>query len=186
MIFENQSLKEPQIVCVGVIVAPQGVRGEVRVKSFMEKPQDLIHLKTCLMGNDLKVTRIIRAKPLKADLCVLTLENLTERNGAEALKGKKLFVPKGDLPELDEDRFYHEDLVGLMALTDQGKTIGQVIAVHNFGASDILEIKDSKDHTIMVPFTKDRVPQIDLKAKRLIVDGTYLLDLAADEPDAQG
>ncbi|MEJ2377061.1 MAG: ribosome maturation factor RimM, partial [Pseudolabrys sp.] len=82
-----------------------------------------------------------------------------------------LFVPRARLPAIEEeDTFYHADLIGLAAVTAEGESVGTVSAVHNFGAGDIVEIAPTAGgQTLMLPFTQDAVPEVDLKAKRIVV-----------------
>ncbi len=93
---------------------------------------------------------------------------MTTREGAEALTGTKLYVPRSRLPEREEEEWYHADLIGLAAVDRDGAPIGKVVAIQNFGAGDLIEIKPaSGGPTVLVPFTRETVPEIDVEGGRL-------------------
>ena len=92
------------------------------------------------------------------------LKGVTSRDEAEALTGTKLYVPHSRLPAREEDEWYHTDLIGISALDREGVAIGSVVAVHNFGAGDLLEIRPaSGGNTVLMPFTRDTVPEVDVE-----------------------
>ncbi len=103
---------------------------------------------------------------------IARLAGVTDRNAAEELRGTKLFVDRDRLPAVeDEDEFYHTDLIGLTAQSHTGEVIGKVVAVENFGAGDLLEIKEpEKKNTELVPFSKNFVPKVDLAAGTVTVN----------------
>jgi len=81
-----------------------------------------------------------------------------------------LYIPRARLPKIDEsDTFYHADLIGLKAVTQNGDEVGTVSAIHNFGASDVIEIKPPAGDSLLMPFTDATVPEIDLGARRIVV-----------------
>ena len=90
------------------------------------------------------------------------MPGVTDRNAAEALRGQSLYVPRERLPATDEDEYYHEDLVGLAARDAEGRELGKVVAVLNYGAGDILEIATGDGRSELVPFTRAAVPAVDL------------------------
>ena len=94
-----------------------------------------------------------------------------DRSAAEKLTNLKLYISRDLLPPIEEDdTYYHADLVGLAAVTADGATLGTVTAVHNFGAGDLVEIKPQDGgEPLMVPFTETAVPEIDMKARRMVV-----------------
>jgi 16S rRNA processing protein RimM len=101
---------------------------------------------------------------------VVSLKGVSSRNEAEALTGLDLSIPRDRLPKADDDEFYHADLIGLDAVGKDGAALGTVIAVQNFGAGDLLEIAPRRGATILVPFTRAAVPEIDIAGKRVVVD----------------
>ena len=158
------------LVEVGVFGAPHGVKGEMRLKSFTADPlgiQDYAPLtnKTGQRRFVLKTARLV-----KDDMLVVAVEGVSDRSAAEALTNLTLWVPRDQLPEPDEEEFYHADLIGLVAHAPDGTALGTVTAVHDFGAGDILDIAPLIDGpSLLVPFTKAIVPVVDLAAGRLTV-----------------
>jgi 16S rRNA processing protein RimM len=110
------------------------------------------------------------ARLVKDDMLVVALEGVADRTAAEALTNVTLFIPRDQLPEPDEEEFYHADLIGLSAVSPDGTVIGTVTAVHDFGAGDILDIAPViTGPSLLVPFTKANVPVIDLAAQKMTV-----------------
>ena len=168
------------LICVGVITGPRGLRGEVRVKSFTARPED-IGAYGPLLDEDGQGALGLRVTGRHKDHLIARVEGVEDRNGAEALKGARLYLRRQALPEPDDEEYYHADLIGLRAERRDGGAPGTVKAVHDFGAGDILEIDDADGNGVMVPFTRQAVPVVDLAAGRLIIDPPPgLLDAAAD------
>ena len=152
------------LVCLGIVVGTHGVRGAVRVKTFTDDPLSLRSFGVLLdaSGKRRYVVRDIQPDRTGARLM---LEHITTREQAAALKGEMLCVSRDILPTLDgADDFYHADLIGLKAQTPDGVALGTVRAVHDFGAGDLLDIDG-----VFVPFTRDCVPHIDLKAGHVTI-----------------
>ncbi|WP_193174475.1 ribosome maturation factor RimM [Oricola nitratireducens] len=161
-------------VLMGVIGAPHGVRGELRVKPYTGDPLALGDYGTLYdaQGRAFDVTDI---RPQK-NVVVVSFEQVKGRTEAEALNGVELFVDRSQLPdeELDEDEFFVADLVGLAVHDEAGEKTGEVIAVHNFGAGDLLEIAPltpggglARKQAFLVEFSRETVPAIDFDAGRL-------------------
>jgi 16S rRNA processing protein RimM len=156
------------MVILGVIGAPHGVKGEVRVKSSTADPLAIGDYGPVTLpdGRRLKV-RSVRPG---GEVVIVKLEGVNDRNAAEALKFQTLAVPRDKLPPPeDEDDFYHADLIGLRCETEAGVVIGHVAAVHDFGAGDILDIKPPKGPNLTLGFTKANVPVVDVAGGRLVV-----------------
>ena len=156
-------------ICLGQIGAAHGVRGEIRLWSFTAEPAAVVDYGPFATAEG-RVIEIETLRPAK-DFFVARLKGVVDRNAAEALRNVELFVPRARLPApADDDDFYHADLIGLAAVDASGAALGKVIALHNFGAGDIVEIRraDAND-TVMLPFTQDAVPQIDVAGGRIVV-----------------
>lgn len=156
-------------ICLGVVIGAQGVRGEVRIKTFTDDPEAIGAYGPVTDESGRRQFRIAGLRPGKAGVVVAAIEGITDRNAAEALKGTRLYVARAALPELEADAFYHADLVGLDAWTEDGVLWGRVAAVHNFGAGDILEIAKAGGPTELVPFTREVVPEVDIEAGTLTI-----------------
>jgi 16S rRNA processing protein RimM len=157
-------------VCLGQIGAAHGVRGEVRLRSFTADPAAIANYGP-LETDDGRVFEITSLRPAK-DHFVASLAGIADRNAAAALANTKLYVPRERLPEPDAaDEFYYADLVGLTVVDRAGRELGTVIAVHNFGAGDLIEVRpDAGGDTELVPFDAARVPEIDVAAGRMVVE----------------
>ena len=160
--IQQQSAKQ---LCLGGIMGAYGVRGEVRIKTFTQDPLAIAAYGVLSSADGKTQFTISKAVPDKMGVRA-KLKTITDRTQAEALKGVKLYVPRAALPSLmaSEDDFYHADLIGLTATTQDGRILGVVSAIYNFGAGDLLAIG-----TELIPFTKAHVPQIDIERGRLLV-----------------
>jgi 16S rRNA processing protein RimM len=156
-------------ILVAEIGAPHGLRGEVRLWSFTADP---LAVKSYgpLQTADGREFEIEALRPAK-DHFVARLRGIKSRDAAECLRNTKLYIPRAKLPALEEDEFYHADLIGLAAVTSQGAALGSVTAIHNFGAGDLIEIDPvGGGAKVMIPFVDAIVLQIDLALRRLIID----------------
>jgi 16S rRNA processing protein RimM len=158
---------------VGVFGAAHGIRGEVRLKSYTADPAAIGIYRPLHDETGTRTFVIEKLRPIGKDMFVARVERISDRSGAEALNGTQLFVLREMLPPPEEEEFYHADLIGLRVENEQGGLLGSVVALHNFGAGDILEIAappDSKDKpTAMLAFTRALVPTVDLAAGRIVV-----------------
>lgn len=153
MPFQNQDQSpSDKRVCVGRIAAPHGVKGLVKILPFCEDI-DLIEL-----AEEFEIT----LKNPSGKYILAEIKDVHSREDVEAIKGTDLHIARDQLPEADDGEYYYEDLVGLKAINaNSGKDAGTVIAVHNFGAGDLLEIKPkSGGETYLVPFNDDHVPDV--------------------------
>ena len=155
-------------LCLGVITGAHGIRGAVKVKSFTEDPAQLTSYGALSDEAGKEVFNLSIIGQAKGQL-IAKIAEVKDRNKAETLKGTELFIARDKLPEADDDEFYHADLVGLKALEEDGEEYGVVKALFNFGAGDILEIHRYDGKSVMLPFSMDVVPTIDIDAGHLIV-----------------
>jgi 16S rRNA processing protein RimM len=157
-------------VCVGQIGAPHGVRGEVRLRSFTAEPEAITAYGP-LETDDGRILEIESLRPAK-DHFVVALSGIRDRDAAEGLANLKLFVPRERLPKLVEtDEFYHADLIGLAVVNKAGEHLGTVLAIHNFGAGDLIEVKlVAGGKTELVPFNELNVPTVDIAAGRIVIE----------------
>jgi 16S rRNA processing protein RimM len=170
------------LIRVGVFGAPHGVRGEVRLKSYTQDPASIGNYGPLTDAVGARVFEISALRPIKDDMFVARLRGIADRNAAEALTNVELYVPREHLPAAEEDEFYHADLIGLRAETATGEMLGRVVAMQNFGAGDLVEIAvEGTRETLLVPFTKACVPEIDLGAGRLLVEPPAEVDVEAQD-----
>ncbi|MFG1345762.1 ribosome maturation factor RimM [Xanthobacter autotrophicus DSM 431] len=176
-------------VLVARIGAPHGVKGEVRLFIFTEEPHALLDLDPLTDESGRRRFRVASLRAAK-DHFVARLEGVADRTAAEALTNVDLYVPREALPEPeDEDTFYHADLLGLPVLDEAGAVIGQVTALHDFGAGDILEYAPTlpgvKAKTLMVPFTRDAVPVVDVSGRRVVIAEAFVERRPAEPEDGE-
>jgi 16S rRNA processing protein RimM len=155
-------------ILLAAIVGAQGLKGAVKVKLFTETPEALTRygLLKDRHGKHYEVTAIRSARGGEA---VISLAGISERNQAEELKGTELFISRGQLPAAGAEEFYHADLIGLEAQDGEGRTLGKVAAIHNFGAGDVIEIVRPDGDNVLLAFTRETVPVIDLAGGRVVV-----------------
>jgi 16S rRNA processing protein RimM len=157
-------------VIVAKIGAAHGVRGEVKLWPFTQDPMavaDYGPLETKDGAHRFEI-EMVRAA---GSHLVARLKGISDRDAAQALTNTELYVPRDRLPAIDEDHtYYHSDLVGLDAVSEDGAQIGTVHAVHDFGAGSVLEITPlGSGDTLMLPFTETTVPKVDLAARQVVV-----------------
>jgi 16S rRNA processing protein RimM len=156
-------------ICVARIGAAHGTIGEVRLWPFTGDPQ-AIGRYGALDTADGRRIEIASLRPAKG-FFIARIKGVTDRNGAEALRNIDLFVPRDRLPPPAADEYYHADLIGLAAEDTHGRPLGIVIAVHDFGAGDLLEIvPPGGGETRLLPFTAAVVPQVDIPTGRIVLD----------------
>jgi 16S rRNA processing protein RimM len=145
------------------------VRGEVRLHSFTADPAAITSYGP-LESEDGRVVEIEAMRPAK-DHFVVRISGVADRNAAELLKNIKLYVPRARLPEPERpDEFYHADLIGLAVIDRTGEKRGTVVAVHNFGAGDLIEVTpEAGGKTELLPFDETHVPVVDIAAGKIVV-----------------
>ncbi len=156
---------------MGVFGAPQGVRGEIRVKSMTAEPRAIGAYGPLTNRGRTQAFAFESLRPLKDDMLAARIAGVSTREAAEALKNVEIFARRDQLPPPNEDEFYYDDLVGLEAVDAAGAPIGRVIALLNHGAGDVLEIAPADGaETLLLPFTKSVAPRIDFDAGRIVVE----------------
>lgn len=162
-----QKLQSP--ILMAVIGAPHGVKGEVRVKSFTADPLAVADYGP-LFAADGRSFEVEAIRPQGA-VVVARLKGIVDRTAAEALTGTELFVDRAALPPaVEEEEFYHADLIGLAVRDDGGTIIGEVTGIQNYGGGDILEIGLAGRPGVLIPFTAAAVPQVDVAAGFIRID----------------
>jgi 16S rRNA processing protein RimM len=156
-------------ICIARIGAAHGVRGAVKLWTFTEDPLAVKAYGPLLTKDGARSFEVATAREAKGHL-VATLKGIATREDAERLNGLELYIARDKLPATDENEYYHADLIGLAAVTPASEPLGRVIAIHNFGAGDIIEIAPSSGATLLLPFTNAVVPSVDLKGGRVVIE----------------
>jgi 16S rRNA processing protein RimM len=171
----------PAPICVARIGAAHGVRGAVKLWTFTEDPMAVKHYGPLMTRDGTRQFEVTHAREAK-DHLVATLKGIATREEAERLNGVELYIARDQLPETEEGEYYHTDLIGLAAVTAADVPIGRVIAIHNFGAGDIIEIAPPQGSTLLLPFTNAVVPTVDLAGGRVVIELPAEVD--GDDPDS--
>src|SRR5215470_10145206 len=168
-------------ICLGQIGAPHGVRGEVRLQSFTAEPAAIATYGP-LETEDARVFKIESLRPAKHAF-VAKLSGIDDRDAAERLTNIKLYVPRERLPPAEPDEFYHADLIGLRAVDYAGRECGTVVAVHNFGAGDLIELQPPEGaQTELLPFDAATVPEVNVRGGAIVINPS---SLAAERGEAE-
>ncbi len=152
-------------VCLGRAIGARGLKGEVRIKTFTQDPLAIGNYGPLQNEAGVRQFEISNVKAIK-DGVVARLKGVSTREEADALKGVEFYVERARLPDISDDStYYFEDLIGMVAINENGSALGQVVSVQNFGAGDLLEVRPATGGaTVLVPFTKEIVPDIDREA----------------------
>ena len=161
--------KGQMCVLLGRIAAAHGIRGEVMIHAYTEPPENIAAYGPLTDRSGARVF-YIEYRRVTAKGVVARLTGVSDRGAAEALKGTDLYVVRDRLPPAAEGEFYHWDLIGLAAVDAEGRLIGEIVAVQNYGAGDLLEVRlTGAATTQLIPFSDAFVPQVDLIAKRAVL-----------------
>jgi 16S rRNA processing protein RimM len=157
-------------VCVGAIAGAFGVKGEVRLKSFCSDPEAIAAYGPLSTEDGKRRFKVTLTRVIPNGFSA-RLTGITTKEEADALRGTSLYVNRDRLPGLGDDEFYHADLIGLTVFDTGGTAVGQVTAVHNHGAGDLLEVvRSGPKSAVLLPFTRAIVPTVDLATGRIIAD----------------
>ncbi len=156
---------------MGVFGAPQGVRGEIRVKSLTGEPSAIGAYGPLTNKGRTRLLAFESLRSLKDGMLVARIAGVSTREAAEALKGVEIFARRDQLPPPSENEFYYDDLIELEAVDAAGGRIGHVVSLMNYGAGDVLEIAPAQGgETLLLPFTRRVAPRIDFDAGRIVIE----------------
>lgn len=156
-------------ILLGHISDAQGIKGEVVVHAHTADPEAIGSYGPLSDSEGKRTFKLAVLRVTKRGV-VCRIAGVMDRTQAEALRGTELYVARGQLPKPDPEEFYHADLIGLQAVDVSGELIGLVVAIQNFGADDLVEIRmDGSNQTEFLPFTKRCVPEIDIAGGRIVI-----------------
>lgn len=175
-------MKMEKKICIGKVVAAHGIRGEVKVQPKNSNPADW-HKFGEFESRDADKTFSVKITGMSSANVRLKIKGVETRNEAEALIGTEFYVSRSKLPELGEEEYYLQDIIGLnVCLQTPDNVIGKVAKFCNFGAGDIIELKlNGQKETELLPFTKQYVPQININDGYIIVSSAKMIFAADDE-----
>ena len=171
-----------KMVIMGIITAPHGVRGQMKVKIFCERAEDLTAYGSLSLEDGTALT--LQIKGFNKGLAICSAASVSDRNAAEALTGRALYLERDKLPECDDGEIYQADLLGMQVCSSDGTLLGEVIGLHDFGAGEIVEIQlPEHNKTEMLPYYPPFLKQVDIKARQIILD---VQDAQEPEKDHEG
>ena len=158
-------------ILLGVVAAPHGVGGLVRIRSFTEDPMAIATYGTLSDETGKKTYRVEALSAVKGAV-LARIEGVADRTAAEALRGLRLYVERSALPATGEREWYEADLIGLAAVGRDGRNWGKVLAFHDFGGGRTMEVSggEASRSPVMLPFTDEAVPEIDVEGGKVLVD----------------
>ena len=178
--------QQSDLVLVGEIGAAQGLKGEVRLRSYTQDPADIGAYGPLRNEAGTETIEIERVR-VTPKAVIARIKGVTTREAAEALNRTRLYIARDALPKAADDEWYVADLIGLTAVSPDGAPIGTVAAVHNFGAGDIVEIAPAEvGPSRLIAFTDDTVPEVDVAGGRLVLIPPEELEAAEDDEDSDG
>lgn len=155
--------------CAAVVASAHGVHGHVKVKCFLEDPSKFMDYSPYLNEKGEEVYKVKKVLSEDKDVLTVSFEGLSDRTAAENLRGSNLMLSPERLPALSEDTFYHKDLMGLSVKSLENQPLGEVHALYNFGAGDLLEVKTLEGKLQIIPFTESVVPEVHMVQGYLIL-----------------
>lgn len=159
-----------ELVFLGRISGAHGLKGEVKIAAFTAEPEDIAAYGALRNAEGTRIFEIASLRSAGGGAVIARLHGVLDRDAAEKLKGTELYIVRASLPPAGAGEYYHSDLIGLKAVSPDGETLGEVIAVQNFGAGDLLELRPARGRqTELIPFESTHVPHVDLEAGRVII-----------------
>lgn len=159
---------QPERLAIGVIVAPHGTRGEVRMLIWTHFPEHLSEIHAVYLGDEERPRRLRRSGSSRGHI-TLSLQGITDRESAEELRGTVVRIDRAQAAPLEEGEFYQFQLIGLAVETETGEQLGTVAEIIETGANDVYVVRDSEGKETLIPALKDVVPVIDLDAGKMVV-----------------
>jgi 16S rRNA processing protein RimM len=155
-------------ILLGVVLGAHGLKGEVKVRTFTETPERLAAYGPV---HDAKgqVHAVVHIKAVDAVSAIAQFDQIRNRDAAERLKGSELFVARSALPQTEAEEFYHADLVGLRVEDSEGRLIGHIRGIHNFGAGDVVDIERTDGSDALLPFNRQFVPEVEIATGRIVI-----------------
>ena len=155
-----------EIIKLGKITAPQGIKGEVRVYPYTDKPTRFSEIEAVLLNG--RRCRIERARYMK-NMAVLKLEGINDRNAAESVRNRELLLPREELWEQPEDTYFVDDLVGCAVVSGDGTPVGTLKTIHSRPAQDLYEIEKPDGSTFLLPAVKEFVRYVDIENRTITI-----------------
>lgn len=154
-------------IVIGKIVAPHGVRGDIRIMPLTDRPEQFLNLSYLLLEDGRQLT--VKAARFHKRMVLVSTKEITTMNDAELLRDKKILIRAEDLPPLEEGRFYVADLIGLPVFNEEGKQLGTFKDSITTGSNDVYIVAVPGGKDLLIPALKIYVREINLQEKRIVV-----------------
>ncbi|MCR4724408.1 MAG: ribosome maturation factor RimM [Clostridia bacterium] len=154
------------IIKLGKITAPQGIKGEVRVYPYTDKPTRFSEIEAVLLNG--RRCRIEKARYMK-NMAVLKLEGIDDRNAAETMRNRELLLPREELWKQPEDTYFVDDLVGCAVVSEDGAPVGTLKTIHSRPAQDLYEIEKEDDSSFLLPAVKEFIKDVKTDEKKIVI-----------------
>jgi 16S rRNA processing protein RimM len=155
---------------IGKIVAPFGIRGELKVQPFTDIPNRFSQLKVIHLAPDYTRYSIEGVRPYKGDMLLLALEGVDDANAAELLRNKDLCISVDQLAKLPSDSYYQHDILGLRVFTLANQEVGTIVDIMVTGGNDVYVLQSGEKHEVLIPAIKEVVKQIDLVRRMMYIE----------------
>jgi 16S rRNA processing protein RimM len=162
--------EESEWATIGNVVAPFGVRGELKIRPLTDIPNRFTDMKTVYLGPEHIQYRVASVRPYKGEMLVLKFVGIDDANSAETLRNAALMIPLGQLAELPPDSYYQHDILGLQVITLRGRVLGNIDDIIVTGSNDVYVIKTPSNKQILIPAIKDVVKEVDLSRQMMYID----------------
>ncbi len=165
--MESESGQE--LIAIGKVVKPHGIKGEIKIVAFSGWAEDLLGFKEVLLGtgNQLNSYKVTKCR-VQSKYTVFKLEDISDRDAAESLTGQELHIEKDNLPDIGPDEYYWHEMEGMEVFTEEGRRLGVVSSLLATGANDVLVVKDNK-HEYLIPVIDDVIIKRDMDARSIII-----------------
>ena len=165
-------------LCVGEVLRPQGLRGELKVNPRMDDPRRFLALRWVLVAPDFRQVAVQGAR-VQGDFVYLKLEGVNDRDEAERWRQRRLYVQRKDAEPLEKNAYYIVDLVGCVVEDRWGKALGEVVDVLQPGANDVYVVRG--EHELLIPAIRQTVLKVDIENKRIVINEESLLSEEVDD-----
>ena len=154
---------------IGRILKPQGIRGEVKVDPVSSQPERFKHLKTVVVGGETKETYTIESIRVFKRFALVKFSEIRDRNGAEALRDKDIYITKQYLLSPGPSEYFIHDLIDCKVNTPSEQNVAMVIDVLQGAGNDVLVLKDHRGREVLVPAVHDALLKVDIETKTIII-----------------
>jgi len=154
---------------IGIIVKPQGIKGEVKVKPVSPDPERFYDLDKVYIRVEKILTYSIENIRISNSFVFLKLAHINSRNDAELLRGKEILISEDQLIDLDEGEYFVHDLIGCQIISEDGLIIGEIEDIIQSSSNDIYLVKNRKGHEYLIPAIADVIQKVDIQAKQITI-----------------